>query len=231
MLSATVIGRLLYAPVAGTEIRPEDFLGDEVPRPAIAGGRPPSTTHDRIVEAALELFSRQGFSRTTVDEIAAAVGVGRRTIFRYFGSKNDIVMDDFDANLARLRLALAESDPQLPTMEALRRAVLLANQREPEQLPALRMQMTLITRDPVLQAHSMMRSAAWRRVVAEFAAERAQCRPDELMPQTIAHAALGAAMAATTRWVRAPDEQLERCLDDAFRELASGFATVPGNRP
>ncbi|HEX3241058.1 MAG TPA: mycofactocin system transcriptional regulator [Solirubrobacterales bacterium] len=217
--------------MAGTEIRPEDFLGDAVPSAASAGGRPPSTTHDRIIAAALELFSRQGFSRTTVDEIAAAAGVGRRTIFRYFGSKNDIVMGDFDANLARLRRALAESDPALSLMEALRRAVLLANQRRPEQLPALRMQTTLITRDPVLQAHAMMRYAAWRRVVADFAAERSQCRPDELMPQAIAYAALGTSMAAFTRWVRAPGEELERCLDDAFRELASGFATVPGNRP
>jgi mycofactocin system transcriptional regulator len=202
-----------------------------VPSTTIAGGRPPSTTHDRIVEASLELFSRQGFSRTTVDEIAAAAGVGRRTIFRYFGSKNDIVMGDFEANLERLRLALAESDPELPTMEALRGAVLRANQRRAEQLPALRMQTTLITRDPVLQAHALMRYAAWRRVVAEFAAERIQCRPDELMPQAIAHAALGTAMAATTRWVRAPGEQLDRCLDDAFRELASGFATAGASPP
>lgn len=204
-------------------MRPGDFR-------TIAGGRPPSTTHDRIVEGALDLFSRQGFSRTTVDEIAAAVGVGRRTIFRYFGSKNDIVMGDFDANLERLRRALAGSDPAQPTMEALRRAVLLANRRDPEELPALRMQMTLITRDPVLQAHATMRYAAWRRVVAGFAAERSGCRPEELMPQAIAYAALGTAMAAYTRWVRAPGEELERCLDDAFRELATGFATVPGNR-
>jgi TetR/AcrR family transcriptional regulator, regulator of mycofactocin system len=197
----------------------------------IAGGRPPSTTHERIVEVALDLFSRQGFSRTTVDEIAAAAGVGRRTIFRYFPSKNDIVIADFDAQLERLRRALADSDPELELMEALRRAVLLANRRRDEQLPALRIQTTLIARDPILQAHAMVHYAAWRRVVADFAAERSRCRPDELMPQAIAYAALGTAMAAFTRWVRAPGERLDRCLDDAFRELASGFATVPGNRP
>ena len=196
----------------------------------IAGGRPPSTTHERIVDVALDLFARQGFSRTTVDEIAAAAGVGRRTIFRYFPSKNDIVIADFDARLERLRLALAESDPELAPMEALRRAVLLSNRREDGQLPALRIQTTLIARDPILQAHAMVRYAAWRRVVAEFAAERQQCRPDELLPQAIAYAALGTAMAAFTRWVRAPDERLEHCLDEAFRELANGFATAPGNR-
>ncbi len=192
------------------------------------GGRPPSTTHERIVRAAVDLFSRQGFSRTTVDEIAAAVGVGRRTIFRYFPSKNDIVTSDFDRVLARLRGELERADPSLTMMEALRRAMVAANRHEPDELPALRIQMTLIVRDPVLQAHAMIRYAAWRRVVGEFAAERTDCRPDDLVPQAIAYAAMGTTMAAITRWVRAPGEQLERCLDDAFRELANGFAIEPG---
>jgi mycofactocin system transcriptional regulator len=198
-----------------------------VPSASTLGGRPPSTTHEKIVKAALELFSRQGFSRTTVDEIAAAAGVGRRTIFRYFPSKNDIVMSDFDRVLERLRGALGESDPELAMMEALRRAMVLANSHDDQQLPALRIQMTLITRDPVLQGHAMIRYAAWRRVVAVFAAERTDCRPDDLMPQAIAYAALGTALAAFTRWVRTPGELLERCLDDAFRELANGFAIEP----
>ncbi|MBK5221166.1 MAG: mycofactocin system transcriptional regulator [Thermoleophilia bacterium] len=198
-----------------------------MPSSRVAGGRPPSTTHEKIVEVALELFSRQGFAKTTVDEIAAAAGVGRRTIFRYFPSKNDIVCSDFDRVLERLRGALEESDPELPMMEALRQAMVLANGHDEEQLPALRIQMTLITRDPVLQGHAMIRYAAWRRVVAVFAAARIDCRPDDLMPQAIAYAALGTAMAAFTRWVRTPDEPLERCLDDAFRELANGFAIGP----
>ncbi len=199
-----------------------------MPSPGTLGGRPPSTTHEKIVEAALELFSRQGFSRTTVDEIAAAAGVGRRTIFRYFPSKNDIVISDFDRVVERLRAALGESDPELEMMEALREAMVLANSHDEAQLPRLRIQATLITRDPLLQAHAMVRYAAWRRVVATFAAERTGCRPDDLMPQAIAYAALGTAMAAFTRWVRTPGELLERCLDDAFRELANGFATDPG---
>jgi mycofactocin system transcriptional regulator len=198
-----------------------------VPGEGILGGRPPSTTHERIVRVAVDLFSRQGFSRTTVDEIAAAAGVGRRTIFRYFPSKNDIVTSDFDRVLARLRGELERADPKLPMMATLRRAMVAANHHEPDELPALRVQMTLIVRDPVVQAHAMIRYASWRRVVADFAAERTDCRPDDLVPQAIAYAAMGTTMAAITRWVRAPGEQLERCLDDAFRELANGFAIEP----
>jgi mycofactocin system transcriptional regulator len=193
-------------------------------------GRPPSTTHDQIASVALELFARQGFEETTVEEIADAVGVGRRTVFRYFPSKNDMVWGNFEWVMERLRLHLEEAGPEVPMMEALRRAVVLSNSYDAGQLPGLRIRMTLITTVPALQAHSMLRYAAWRRVVAEFAAPRLGERPDDLAPQAIAFAALGTAMAAFTRWVRNPDEDLGRCLDAAFEQLASGFAAEPSRR-
>ena len=193
------------------------------PSAKIHGGRPPSTTRERIAAVALELFARQGFEKTTVDEIAAAAGIGRRTVFRYFASKNDMVWSDFDRVLERLRAALA-AHGQEPMMEALRLAVIESNRYEPEELPALRMRMTLITRVPILQGHSVIRYAAWRRLVAEFSAARIGGRYDDLLPQTIAHAALGASIAAFTRWVRVGDEDLRGCLDQAYKGLAEGFA-------
>lgn len=187
-------------------------------------GRPPSTTHREVEAAALRLFSSRGFEQTTVEEIAAAVGVTRRTIFRYFRSKNDMVWGDFDQVIARLREAFAAEGPEVPLMEALRRAVLASNRYQPEQLPELRIRMRLITTVPALQAHSMLRYAAWRDAVAELAARRLRARPTDLAPQTLGNAALGASMAAFGRWVESPEEDLEACLDRAYRLLAAGFA-------
>ncbi|MGH9079898.1 MAG: TetR family transcriptional regulator, partial [Acidimicrobiales bacterium] len=65
-------------------------------------GRRPSTTRAEVARAALDLFSRQGYDQTTVSEIAAAVGVSRRTFFRYYDSKRDVVWGEFDTELARL---------------------------------------------------------------------------------------------------------------------------------
>ena len=83
--------------------------------------------------------------------------------------------------------------------------------------------MRLITRVPALQAHSMLRYAEWRAVIAEFVAERVGCGPDELFPQTVAHAALGTSMAAFEVWVDDPSTDLVANLEEAYRLLGSGF--------
>lgn len=187
-----------------------------------SSGRPPSTTHEEIEAAALDLFVSRGFEATSVEDIANAVGVVRRTIFRYFPSKNDIVWGDFDRVIERLRGHLDEGE-SLPPAEALRRAAVLSNRYPAEQLPALRVRMTLITTAPALQAHSMLRYAAWRGAVAEWAARRLGAAPDDLLPEVVGHVALGASMAAFSRWVRNPGEDLEQCIDRSYRALGDPF--------
>ncbi|MBS1677361.1 MAG: mycofactocin system transcriptional regulator [Actinobacteria bacterium] len=188
-------------------------------------GRPPTTTHAEIERVALDLFARHGFEATTVDDIAAAVGVGRRTLFRYFESKNDIAWGDFDWVMERLREALDEGS-ELPLTDALRVGVVESNRYPAEQLPGLRTRMALITRTPALQAHSALRYAEWRTVVADWAATRLGEAPDDLLPRVIGYAALGSAMASFERWVSSEDEDLLELLDAAFVALAGGFATI-----
>jgi mycofactocin system transcriptional regulator len=188
-------------------------------------GRPLSTTREEIEGVALGLFAERGFEATTVEEIAAAVGVGRRTLFRYFESKNDIAWGDFDWVMGRLREALDEG-AALPPMEALRRGVVESNRYPAEQLPGLRTRMTLITGSAALQAHSALRYAEWRGVVAEWAAARLGEAPDDLRPRVIGYTALGAAMASFERWVANEDEDLLALLDAAFVALAAGFASA-----
>lgn len=185
-------------------------------------GRPRSVTHAQISAVALDLFARHGFDETTVDDIADAIGISRRTLFRYFPSKNDMVWGDFDWVLGRLRGYLAERPSEEPLLTAMSEAVIASNSYDAEQLPELRIRMTLITTVPALQAHSMLRYAAWRAVIAEFVAERLGQQPDEIVPQAIGHAALGSSMAAFVRWVDHPEEDLEDNLRSAYGVLAGG---------
>lgn len=186
-------------------------------------GRRRATSREELERAAFSLFAARGFEATTVDEIAAAAGIGRRTFFRYFASKNDIPWGAFEQELERMRARLRACPPQVPLMDAIREALVDFNRVEDAQLPLHRRRMELILRVPALFAHSALRFTAWREVIAEFAAARTGQRPGQLAPQAIAHAVLGVCVAAYEHWLDDPDADLSALLDGAMRELAAAF--------
>ena len=195
--------------------------------PAVSGnghpGRRRATSRAELEQVAFTLFTARGFDATTVDEIAAAAGIGRRTFFRYFPSKNDVPWGAFEDELERMRVRLKACAPEVPVMDAIRSALIDFNRVAPAQVPLHRRRMQLILRVPTLLAHSTLRFAAWRAVVAEFAAERTGHRPDDLAPQAIAHAVLGVSVAAYEHWLDDPGADLGSLLDRAMRELGTAF--------
>ena len=197
-------------------------------RPADGGSQPGRrrvTSQAELEQVAFELFAANGFEQTTVEDIAMAAGIGRRTFFRYFPSKNDVPWGMFELELERMRARLKACPPDVQLMDAIRVALVDFNQVAPEQIAQHRRRMELILRVPALLAHSTLRFAAWREVIAEFAAERTGQRPDALAPQAIAHAVLGVAVAAYEQWLDGEHAELGRLLDAAMRELGAAFAT------
>ncbi|MFE6862081.1 mycofactocin system transcriptional regulator [Nocardia sp. NPDC057668] len=186
-------------------------------------GRRRSTTAHALERAAFELFDRHGFEATTVGDIATAAGIGRRTFFRYFDSKNDVVWGDFDAHLRTMRERFARVPAGEPPLDALRTVVVEFNRFDPAQIPWHRDRMRLILGVPALQAHAALRYHAWRTVVADFAAERLGVPASDLVPGALAHAALGVAIAAYEHWLADDTRELPGILDEAFRNLAAGF--------
>jgi mycofactocin system transcriptional regulator len=182
-------------------------------------GRPPVTSRAELERIALDLFIRNGFTETTLDEIAAAAGIARRTFFGYFSSKNDIVWGDFDALLQGMEEWLAQSDDDRPLLVTLMEAVVRFNDLPAEAIPAHRQRMSLILHVPALQAHSTLRYADWRSVVARFAARRLKRPVDALLPQLIGHLALGAAVTAYEQWLADESADLRRLLKAAFGAL------------
>ncbi len=190
-----------------------------------ARGRRPATTHAHVTEVALELFDRNGYEETTVDDVAVAAGISRRTLFRYVATKADLVWGEFDAELARLDEHLTAAPSDEPMLAVVRRAVVATNRFGPRELEGLRIRMRLISAVPALVAHSAVRYEEWRAVVARFAAGRLGCAPGDLAAQTVAHAALGAATAAFEHWARDGGD-LAADVDAAMAMLERGF-TAP----
>jgi mycofactocin system transcriptional regulator len=187
-------------------------------------GRPRATTRAEVAHVALELFARRGYDATTVDDVAAAVGVSRRTLFRYYASKPDLVWGDFDVVLDALRAQLAAAAADESWLEALQRAIVASNRYDPAELPTLRIRMRLITSVPALQAHALVRYAEWRAIVSGFVALRRGERRGDLLPRLVGSATLGATMGAFEWWVEHGGDPAD-AVERALALMAAGFAT------
>jgi mycofactocin system transcriptional regulator len=174
------------------------------------------TSRVELEQIALDLFLRHGFVETTLDDIAAAAGIARRTFFGYFSSKNDVVWGDFDALLRGMEEWLAGHGDDVALLDALTEAVVRFNDLPPEAVPAHRRRMALILHVPALQAHSTLRYADWRGVVARFAARRLDQAVEAPLPQLIGHLALGSAVAAYEQWLADETSDLPALLRGAF---------------
>jgi mycofactocin system transcriptional regulator len=172
----------------------------------------------------LLIFEERGFDATTVDDIATAAGIGRRTFFRYYASKNDVAWGDFDAQLVGMRAALAATGPDVPVLAALRQAILDFNTYPVAEADWHRRRMALILGTPALQAHSTLRYAAWRAVVTEFVAARTGRPPEALEPRAVAWAFLGVAVAGYEEWLAQPGADLAPILDRSLRLLVNGLS-------
>jgi len=75
-----------------------------------------------LVAAAVHLFTERGYDETTIDDIAVAAGVGRRTFFRYFPSKEDAISPDHETALARVAEVFTTAHPDEPTTSLVLRA-------------------------------------------------------------------------------------------------------------
>jgi mycofactocin system transcriptional regulator len=186
-------------------------------------GRPPGTSARELEVISLRLFTEHGFEDTTVERIAAAAGVSKRTFFRYFDSKADVLWHAFDGEVRSLRAAFAAVPAEVPLMAAIRQVVVGVNSYRAEDVPELRTRMNLIGSVPALQASSAHHYDAWERAVSEFAAIRLSQPGDSLYPLSIGRATLAVCRSAYDRWVDRADADLTVYLDDALRALAAGF--------
>jgi mycofactocin system transcriptional regulator len=179
-----------------------------------------ATTVAQLSHIGLQLFIENGFDETTVDEIAAAAGIGRRTFFRYFASKNDLPWGDFDELVERMRADLAAVPDSEPLYATLTRAVLDFNTYPASELQYHRERMQLLMTVPTLVAHSTLRYESWRGVITEFAARRLGEPIDSLRPRMLGWVYLAASLGAYEQWLHEPGSDLIAVLTSALGILS-----------
>lgn len=162
-----------------------------------------------------------------MDAIADQIGVSRRTVTRYYASKNDIPWGQFDLTLVHFRELLRSMPAELPLWERVHRAVVEFNSFPGGALPSHRERMRLILRTPTLVAHSVLRYAQWRSVIAEYVAADTAQEVTGVVPQLAGHVSLGLAVTAYEQWLAVEDgdnalllELLDTAMSDLRRYLA-----------
>lgn len=182
-------------------------------------------TRNALLRTALELFTTQGFDRTTVDEIADACGVSQRTFFRYFANKEEVALAVQQTVEARFVAALRERPLEESPFEALRLTVLGtwdAMSRVVEELIPLELHMRtyqMIESTPSLLAVHLRRSIELEEELARVVAEREGLDVNSDPRPRVAVAAFGGVMRMTGRlWGAGEDASLEsiRALTESY---------------
>ncbi|MFQ1000905.1 TetR family transcriptional regulator [Modestobacter sp. SSW1-42] len=169
----------------------------------------------------MRLFLERGYGATTVELIAAESQVSRSSVFRYWGSKSDIVWSEFDVHTERLRELLRGVAVDLATMDAVRQCV-VENLRTSMEGSALWLErFAVLDSAPELRAEEHAHWVAWAEVVAAFVAERHGHLPGDVVPQSIGGAVQSAFLAVLRRWLATDDRSghLPTALDTALTPL------------
>ncbi|MDO9609845.1 MAG: TetR family transcriptional regulator [Brevundimonas sp.] len=174
-------------------------------------------THARIQAEGIRLFLQNGFEATTLDEVAAAADVSRRTLLNYFGSKEEIVFSikaDFPQRIADAVAARPAQEPLLDMVEGAL-ADVAARFQTPEILALTR----LIHDTPSLQAGDHAKYERMERLLAHALAARKGMAPDDVACRVVAGAAVSIMKLAAEAWLARPDGEPEQFGREAFAAL------------
>jgi AcrR family transcriptional regulator len=183
-----------------------------------------------LVAAAVRLFRTRGYDDTTVDDIAAAAGVGRRTFFRYFPSKEDAISPDHEVALARIAEVFATAHPAEPTASLVLRAGETVFELYADD-PELSVERFRLTHDvPALRDREAARVDHYRRLFTRQLRERFAGEPDgDLRAAVTGSAVVAAHNLALRAWLAGggrPDE-LDGCRA-RFRKVVDLLPGEPG---
>jgi AcrR family transcriptional regulator len=196
-----------------------------VPRPGLRE-RKKARTRAAIREHALRLFREQGYAATTVDQIAEAAEVSPSTFFRYYPTKEDVVLQD-ELDVLALGGFEAQS-PDLSPVAAFRAAARDAfTSLDQDDLAKLRETAELTLTVPELRARAMDEFTRTIEVIAEAAAKRSGRDPNDFAVRILAGAIVGVIMAATMPWTdlaaRQPATDMIDRIDAALAQLEAGL--------
>jgi len=180
------------------------------------------TTRELIL-AGFDLFARQGYDDTTVEQIAEQVGISKRTFFRYFANKQDLVLGDLDHTAALLVLTLKERPPSEHSWLALRRSFDFFVDACTNEKRRVSNAMRIMESSVELKAAQLGKLEIWRGAIVPVLADRLDITDDlrQMHAAALAGAALTCLDAALNAWyIDFENQNLAPLLDSAMEAVA-----------
>ncbi len=176
----------------------------------------------RIAHAGRELFTSQGYEQTTVEAIAERAGVARRTFFRHFRSKDDVIFPDH-ARIAEVTSAYLESLDAVPPLRAVCSGVRIIFTSYVDD-PAVSVQRYRLIRSvPALRDREIASVSQYTRLFSSYLRRRLGEAPGSALTAEVAAAAVVAAHNQVLRdWLRQGGQS------DPFPALDQAFGWVLG---
>ncbi len=188
--------------------------------------RKKAKTRAAIRRHALLLFRKQGYEQTTVDQIADAAEISPATFYRYFPTKEDVVLKD---DLDLLTVEALEAQPlSLSPIAALRAAVAATvASLSPEELARFRETAELSLAVPEVRARALDEFIRSMQVMARAVARRAGRDPEDPAVANLAGAVVGVIMAAALGSMGGAGHGAE----DLFARIDAGLAHLEAGLP
>jgi AcrR family transcriptional regulator len=179
-----------------------------------------------IADVALELFEARGFATVTVEDVAAAAGISIRTFYRYFATKDDLLVVKIRRRAKAVASALADRPIDEPPLHSVRLAVETAISIEDPEL--IKRWIRVVTDAPgVLRTVTGAFSLEINGTIAEFFATRLGMSSDAVVPTTMAAAVGAVIQSAQTRWLFHGGD-LVPAVSEALQVLEDGIGTDLG---
>ena len=183
-------------------------------------------TREALEQAALELFDKQGFDGTTVEEIVEACDVSPRTFFRYFPTKEALLLSDADEKCQLLVTGLLVRPAGESPLRSIRESLVENLASLEHDRPRMLLQSRIMAESPGLRTYKIERQQSWEEAIFQALRTRESAAPGSghstFELRLVASTAIAALRAAVETWLEDGGDVIA-LVDDAFARIAAGL--------
>lgn len=186
---------------------------------------------DAIFDAAIDQFAAKGFDETTVEEVAQAAGISRRSFFRYFESKDDLLAYSIVSCGTALNKKVAECEAGLSPLEVVRVATLTVA-KQSEAWPRMQQMVQISERSTSAKQANLSRLAEATDSLAETLARHFKGSPkDAFKMRLLANLAFQVIVESTVSWSRGENQSISVAATQALSYFRQIFRDAPEDAP